>query len=710
MRGPIQHVGRTILSVAVLLTVLTQATSSVAQSGTQHPAGVLELNYRPTARAQIAAWLETEDGAFVATLRLTESVAYRGIGNRPGASQMNSGYRWPYGRREAVLPIWASRRASQPGAMLFPRVIFQNRPSEGKASRTVNDFSPDNFFCLSFDRNHSRQDVLDAVTCASVFSGDKGRFLTPGDVANGYGEPYLDPVTGEGRIVSLPLQSLYPPRMDVQRCTTATCFDHQDVAKFADEARRVMPELDAVTMATLEGGVPQSELWTVPSGLIAGQYAVMMEVAVEGDYGPGYSAVQYPTPEVPAGQWDSWATGFGYPYRGQPSVVYRVPITLGAAGVFEFSTNSVHGHSAWGPWSGELGSLNIGLGNLVDDPVSEPGSGADRLLRDVSGRRLSVRLEILTSLLGAEPEPEPASPTMPDMDGGVPPGGTQFPSATGGIHTQTIDASLGDTPTERGLATGGARAIDASTESGPESSGRAMGEVLWLPDETQGSSAVILMRRTDSTESPAVGMVLGLQLENHGSQKHGHEWLEGRFIAAESALSLHRYEVRIGTEPIIDEQTFMETARPAKTATESVEGAVALHLDADAPAGTTLNFRIGDLNAETRYYVGIRGVDKLNRTGPISVVEANTPARVFATVTPCFVASAAYGSALAHEVGVLRRFRDRYMLTHGPGKWWVAQYYRFGPGMARHVARRADLRQWARSVLRPVVLAISSWL
>jgi hypothetical protein len=73
---------------------------------------VLELGFTPTKRAQIAVWIEREDGTFVETIALTQAVAYRGIGNRPGALQMNSGYRWPYGRREGVLPVWAHRRAA----------------------------------------------------------------------------------------------------------------------------------------------------------------------------------------------------------------------------------------------------------------------------------------------------------------------------------------------------------------------------------------------------------------------------------------------------------------------------------------------------------------------------------------------------------------------------------------------------------------------
>ena len=79
----------------------------------------MEFRFTPTARAQIALWIEKADGTFMGTVRLTQAVGVRGIGNRPGASQMNSGFRWPYGRRLDALPIWAHRRAAAPGASLF---------------------------------------------------------------------------------------------------------------------------------------------------------------------------------------------------------------------------------------------------------------------------------------------------------------------------------------------------------------------------------------------------------------------------------------------------------------------------------------------------------------------------------------------------------------------------------------------------------------
>ena len=149
---------------------------------------VIEISFTPTERAQIAIWIESADGTFLRTIRLTEATARRGIGNRPGALQMNSGFHWPYGRREGVLPVWAHRRvtAQEP----FRRVIFQDRLSEGFASRTSNDASPDDYYCLSFNQATTTSDALDAVTCASQFNSDKGRYITEDDVERGYAEPF----------------------------------------------------------------------------------------------------------------------------------------------------------------------------------------------------------------------------------------------------------------------------------------------------------------------------------------------------------------------------------------------------------------------------------------------------------------------------------------------------------------------------------------
>ena len=84
------------------------------------------------------------------------------------------------------------------------RVIFQDRDSEGFASRTSNDQSVDDYYCLSFQRDTTGREALDAVTCASVFSSDKGRFITEQDVQSGYAEPFeTAPGVGSMRPLSL---------------------------------------------------------------------------------------------------------------------------------------------------------------------------------------------------------------------------------------------------------------------------------------------------------------------------------------------------------------------------------------------------------------------------------------------------------------------------------------------------------------------------
>jgi len=72
----------------------------------------------------------------------------------------------------------------------------------------------------------------------------------------------------------------------------------------------------------------------------------------------------------------------------------------------------------------------------------------------------------------------------------------------------------------------------------------------------------------------------------------------------------------------------------------------------------------------------------------------------------CFIATAAYGSYLQPEVKVLRRFRDRWLLSNPPGQWLVQQYYRYSPPMADIIAGQDGLRAVTRAVLTPLVYSI----
>ena len=72
----------------------------------------------------------------------------------------------------------------------------------------------------------------------------------------------------------------------------------------------------------------------------------------------------------------------------------------------------------------------------------------------------------------------------------------------------------------------------------------------------------------------------------------------------------------------------------------------------------------------------------------------------------CFIATAAYGSYLAPEVMVLRGFRDRYLLTNGPGQAFVDLYYRFSPPIAAFIKEHDSLKEAVRWGLTPVVYAL----
>jgi hypothetical protein len=581
-------------ALAAVVALLSDVRSAGAED-------LIEFRYTPVARAQVAIWVEDAAGNFVATVALTEAVAYRGIGNRPGASQMNSGYRWPYGRREGVLPVWAHRRASAPGAKLFPRVIFQSR-IEGKAARgpaDPSDQSPDEYYCLSFQNKRSKRDQLDAVSCASMLTSDKGRYITESDITAGYVEPY-EQMGGDGPVGEtrpLPLHSLYPPRMDVPRCVDVGCVDSPDLARFASDARDVMPEIDVVTRATALGDAPQQILFTVPESWSAGEYVAFIEVNVEGDYNEHWNDVTFPTPVNPSELWDEFAIAYGYPYRGQPSIVFSVPFELGHGVGEESGTSEAAGRSSWEHWRDNYGELeSMSDSRALSD---NGGSGVDRLRRDANGSRFVVAVR------------------------------------------------------------------DSATRP---------------PDQT-------------------IGAVEALTLGTHPDALHSHSWVTMQLKAPHSERPLFGYEVRVAEAPITDEASFVREGRPAKTATNDAEGATALTLPADTPAGQLITTTIGDLVAQTHYFVAVRAVNDMNEHGPLAVAEITTTQRSFATVSPCFIATAAYGTPLAKEIGVLRKFRDRHLANNTVGRWLIDAYYGIGPHAARVIERHETLRVLTRKLL-----------
>lgn len=73
----------------------------------------------------------------------------------------------------------------------------------------------------------------------------------------------------------------------------------------------------------------------------------------------------------------------------------------------------------------------------------------------------------------------------------------------------------------------------------------------------------------------------------------------------------------------------------------------------------------------------------------------------------CFIATAAYGSAMAPEVRTLRVFRDRVLLAVPFGDAVVGLYYRLSPPLAGFIGDSPQLKFAARCLIAPAAMAAS---
>ena len=158
------------------------------------------------------------------------------------------------------------------------------------------------------------------------------------------------------------------------------------------------------------------------------------------------------------------------------------------------------------------------------------------------------------------------------------------------------------------------------------------------------------------------------------------------------------------------------------------------NLSAPPTVSALLNTGTGTFGAQTTFAVGNSPNDvalgDLDGDGDLDIVVTNgtdDTVSVLLNTTPppappaggggggssgfCFIATAAFGSPLAPQVQLLRDFRDRYLLTNGPGRLFTAAYYRISPPLADLVAESEVLRAIVRAMLIPVIgwMALFMW-
>jgi hypothetical protein len=514
------------------------------------PGGIPAGAQGPEVAPQIVAWLEKPSGEFVETIYITQQTGRYGMANRPGRFDFNSGPNWPYGRRVTVFPVWANRHG-----LRFPQVNYQNG-DDNNLSHPANDSSRETHFCRPLQKTEPQ---WDAGTCSSAVFTDKGVFPSGASVSG------------------------YPPRADV---TPVAGMDSPSV-----EMYKTMNQFDAVSQATPRLGAAAEISWPIPLDLPMGDYVLFMEVALEQDFNGAYNATRFRPPVAPEIPW----ADYGVAYRGQPSVIYKVPFTISDTETIAMEDTYI-GYGDPGPDSGSDGKtppyyVPDGRIRPPDATITTgtPNTGAGRLLMtSQDGQTFRIRVD-------ARPEPDY-----------IPPG----PLGTMGVaDAQTSDATLSFVaPGDDGM----------------------------------------------------IGRVKG-------------------------------YEVRyLVGDATIDESNFASVSE-AKFAGTIVS------------AGEIQTIAIHDLLPETEYTFAVRAFDDCHNTSSITSATFTTAARKIGAVDACFVATAAYGSLLANDVEMLRRFRDRMLKRSVLGELAVETYYTFGPTVAGVIGESDLLRSTARSVLAPVV-------
>jgi hypothetical protein len=122
-----------------------------------------------------------------------------------------------------------------------------------------------------------------------------------------------------------------------------------------------------------------------------------------------------------------------------------------------------------------------------------------------------------------------------------------------------------------------------------------------------------------------------------------------------------------------------------------------------ADPGSVQTIQLDGLLPETDYWIGVRAYDDCHNNGDISIIKVTTGPRLGGYVDACFVATAAYGSRMAGDVEMLRRFRDTLLRGSVLGELAIETYYTFGPPVAGVVGESDLLRAFARDVIAPIV-------
>jgi hypothetical protein len=175
----------------------------------------------------------------------------------------------------------------------------------------------------------------------------------------------------------------------------------------------------------------------------------------------------------------------------------------------------------------------------------------------------------------------------------------------------------------------------------------------------------------------------GLTLTPHSTE------VDVAFASASTGTPTARFDIRYSYGELTD----------ANFAT----GIPATNVPPPGAAGSSVSAMLTDLKPEQRYSVAVRAIASCGAVSHAVVATTTTTKAQFVTLHGCFIATAAYGTPMAKEIDVLRRFRDQKLLTTPLGQLAVAAYYSLSPPIAAALTTDERLRAGARALVDPIV-------
>ena len=245
-------------------------------------------------------------------------LAARGIGNRPGLWNFLSGPKFPYGKRQMALPIWADSRGKP-----YPTVVMQdNRGVGGRAisaraaSACTSLLVAELYYCRPLAANLGfpgrRRTIVDAVTCPCQVQQLEGHV-----------RPDLR-------------------RSSTRRATISAPGPRRDGIRPPDASRRSTISTRSPRRRQPTGNPTAAPGTSPPPG--GGRLRGL---------GRGQQGVRHQRrPRSPGGRRRAGGPSYGVDGNfGQPSVVYRVPIRLDGTTAL-LATGRCPAHQGYSDWTG----------------------------------------------------------------------------------------------------------------------------------------------------------------------------------------------------------------------------------------------------------------------------------------------------------------------------------------------------------------------